>query len=94
MGVKQMLRISGLIAGFVVLAAGAAQANTLPPGPMHDTVTKACAQCHSADVVSSQRKSRADWADTVNQMVANGAQVSDAEFDKVVDYLAKNFGAK
>jgi CO dehydrogenase/acetyl-CoA synthase alpha subunit len=93
MGVN-MMRICGLIAGLVFLATGAAQANTLPPGPMHDTVTKACAQCHSADVVSSERKTRAGWADTVNQMVANGAQVSDADFDKVVDYLAKNFGAK
>ncbi len=89
-----MMRVSGLIASLVFLTAGAAQANTLPPGPMHDTVTKACAQCHSAEIISSQRKSRAGWADTVNQMVANGAQVSDAEFDKVVDYLAKNFAAK
>lgn len=89
-----MMRVSGLIAGLVFLTAGTAQANTLPPGPMHDTVTKACAQCHSAEIISSQRKSRAGWADTVNQMVANGAQVSDAEFDKVVDYLAKNFAAK
>ena len=89
-----MMRVSGLIAGFIVLTAGAARADTMPPGPMHDTVVKACAQCHSADVVSSQRKTRAGWADTVNQMVANGAQVSDAEFDKVVDYLAKNFAAK
>ena len=89
-----MMRVSGLIAGFVVLAAGAARADTLPPGPMHDTVAKACAQCHSADVVSSQRKTRAAWADTVNQMVAHGAQVSDAEFDKVVNYLARNFAAK
>lgn len=88
-----MMRVFGLIAGFV-LAATAAQADDFPPGPMQGTVTKACAQCHSADVVSSQRKSRADWADTVNQMVANGAQVSNADFDKVVDYLAKNFAAK
>ena len=93
MGVKQMMRLSAPIMGFV-LAASAAQANDLPPGPMHDTVSKACSQCHTAEVVSSQRKTRAGWADTVNQMMANGATVSDAEFDKVVDYLAKNFPAK
>ncbi len=89
-----MKRVCGLIAGFVLIAASAAQADTLPPGPMHDTVSKACAQCHSADVVSSQRKTRAAWSDTVTQMMANGAQVSDADFDKVVDYLAVNFGSK
>ncbi len=92
MGVKQMMRLSGLIVT-LVLAATAARADDLPPGPMHDTVVKACAQCHSADIVSAQRKTRAAWADTVNQMMANGATVSDAEFDKVVDYLAKSFPA-
>jgi hypothetical protein len=45
-------------------------------------------------VVSAQRKTRADWADTVTQMVASGAQVSDADFDKVVSYLAVSFPAK
>jgi cytochrome c5 len=93
MGVKQMMRVFAPIVGFV-LAASAAQADDLPPGPMHDTVSKACSQCHSAEVISSQRKTRAGWADTVNQMMANGATVSDTEFDKVVDYLAKNFPAK
>jgi len=89
-----MMRVSGLIAGFVLIAATAAQADTLPPGPGREMVAKACAQCHSADVVSAQRKSRADWADTVTQMVASGAQVSDADFDKVVTYLAASFPAK
>ena len=93
MGVKQMMRVSGLIVGFF-LTASAAQANDLPPGPIHDTVSTACSQCHSPEVVSSQRKTRAAWADTVNQMMANGATVSDTEFDKVVDYLAKKFPAK
>lgn len=89
-----MKRVSGLIAGFILTATVAAQADTLPPGPGHDTVMKACAQCHSADVVSSQRKTRADWADTVTQMMASGAQISDADFDKVVNYLAVSFPAK
>jgi mono/diheme cytochrome c family protein len=89
-----MIRVSGLIAALFLTATPMAQADTLPPGPGHDTVMKACAQCHSADVVSSQRKSRAAWSDTVTQMMANGAQVSDADFDKVVNYLAVNFAAK
>lgn len=70
-----------------------AQADEFPPGPMHDTVAKTCVQCHAAGQVTSQRKSRAAWSDTVTQMVANGAAVNDADFDKIVDYLAKNFPA-
>ena len=68
-----MKRVSGLTAALFLTATVAAQADTLPPDPGRDMVAKACAQCHSADVVSAQRKTRADWADTVNQMVASGA---------------------
>ena len=89
-----MKRVSGLMAALLLTTTVAAQADTLPPGPGRDMVAKACAQCHSADVVSAQRKTRADWADTVTQMVASGAQVSDADFDKVVNYLAVSFPAK
>ena len=89
-----MKRVSGLTAALFLTATVAAQADTLPPDPGRDMVAKACAQCHSADVVSAQRKTRADWADTVTQMVASGAQVSDADFDKVVNYLAVSFPAK
>jgi hypothetical protein len=71
-----------------------ARADEFPPGPMHDFVAQTCTQCHAAAQVTAQRKSRAGWYDTVNQMVANGAPVSDAQFDKVVDYLAANFPAK
>ena len=93
MGVKPMIRVPVMAVGFL-LAAGAAQADDFPAGPMHDTVTKACTQCHTAEVVTSQAKTRDGWLNTVNQMVANGAPVSDAEFDKVVDYLANNYPAK
>lgn len=89
-----MMRVSGLIAALFLSVTAAAQADTLPAGPGREMVAKACAQCHSADVVSAQRKTRADWADTVTQMVASGAQVSDADFDKVVTYLATSFPAK
>ena len=32
------------------------------------------------------------WSKTVNQMISNGAQVRDEDVDKVVAYLAKNYG--
>lgn len=93
MGVKQMIRVPVLVVG-LLMAASAAQADDFPAGPMHDTVQKACTQCHSGDLVTSQAKTRDGWVSTVNQMVANGAPVTDAEFDKVVDYLTANYPAK
>jgi hypothetical protein len=76
---------------FCFLGSLSAGADEFPPGPMHDFVAKTCTQCHPAAQITVQRKSRAGWHDTVDQMVANGAAVSDAQFDKVVDYLAASF---
>ena len=86
-----LYRISGLC---LLLAAGAARADEFPPGPMHDFVAKTCTQCHPATQVTAQRMTKAAWHDKVDQMIANGAIVSDAQFDKVVDYLATNFPDK
>ena len=85
----------GMVAGLAVfLAAGAAQADEFPPGAMLDVVAKACTQCHSSSLITSSGKTREDWASTVTTMIGNGANVSDADFDKVVDYLAQSFPAK
>ena len=69
-------------------------ADPFPPGDGHDIVVKTCVQCHAADVVTNTGKSREEWSTTVSTMVGNGATVSDADFGKVVDYLAKSFPPK
>jgi len=82
----QVMRVLAL-----VLFSGTASAQPFPAGMMRDVVTQACTQCHAADVVTSQVKTRDEWAGTVSQMIANGANVSEGDYDKVVDYLAANF---
>lgn len=89
------MRVSGLFLGLgLMLAAGAAQADDFPAGDMHDKVSQACTQCHASGVVTSQGKTRDDWAQTVTTMISNGANITDADYDKTVDYLAKSFPAK
>ena len=48
--------------------------------------------CHVAAQVTAQHKTSEQWAETVSQMISNGAQVKDEDFDKVVAYLTKNYG--
>lgn len=55
-------------------------------------VQKTCTACHAASQFTSQRHSREQWADTVTTMMGYGAQVSDTDFDPIVNYLFKNFG--
>ena len=83
-----MALMAGL-AGF----SGAAQDDDFAPGDAHDIVAKACTACHVGAQVTSQHKTADQWSETVSQMISNGAQVKDEDVDKVVAYLAKNYGA-
>jgi quinoprotein glucose dehydrogenase len=65
----------------------------LPPGGEKALVAKTCGTgCHSLEVVTSQRMNQAEWNTMVRNMVARGAQVTDAEINAIVEYLAKTLG--
>lgn len=55
---------------------------------------RACTKCHGLTGTMRQRNSRERWTAIVDDMVARGAEGSDAEFEKITNYLAKNLGEK
>ena len=66
---------------------------SLPPGGTKALVDKTCGTgCHPVEVVTSQRMNAADWNAVVQNMVARGAQASEAEMRAMVDYLSKTLG--
>jgi competence protein ComEA len=65
----------------------------LPAGPGRDVTVKVCAQCHSPEIVASQKMDQAGWKAIVDQMASNGAQATDAEFDTITKYLTASFPA-
>jgi mono/diheme cytochrome c family protein len=102
-------RVVAALAGAVAITAGrAAHAQPSPPpadsaatssAPEADTslvkvlVKKVCGTCHELGIVTSQRKSPADWDATVTKMMGMGAQLTDDQADEVVDYLARTYRA-
>ncbi len=88
---------AGLLA-FAVLGTGAlAQADPAPAAAdpaIKPLVEKTCASCHVFTQVSAQRKTPDQWALTVDQMIGYGATVSDEDYPKFVDYLAKTYPAQ
>lgn len=93
---------SGLLA-MAVFGAGALAQTTPAPAPapapvgestIRPVVEKTCSSCHVFSQVSAQRKTAEQWATTVDQMISFGAPVSDEEYPKFVDYLAKTYGAE
>jgi len=50
-----------------------------------------CTQCHTLDRVQAAAKTQADWEATVQRMRAKGAELTDAEAQALVEYLAKTY---
>lgn len=74
---------------------GAYAPAVLPAGGAKALVDKTCGTgCHSVDVVTSQRMTPAEWNTVVQNMVARGAQASDAQAKAIVEYLSKTLAAR
>lgn len=87
-----LLRPLIALAVFVTAMPATAQTDDLPEGRGKDKVLQACGGCHELARVTAQRRSKAHWNETVDDMIARGAQVADVDYDDVVAYLGKNFG--
>ena len=101
---KAMLGVSGGLFALAIVTAQAQTAptaappNAQPSNPAGDPAVKAqvektCSGCHVFNQVSSQHKSQDQWAATVDQMIQLGAPVSDADYPKIVAYLAATYPA-
>jgi cytochrome c5 len=54
-----------------------------------------CSVCHGLDRATARKETKEKWADIVKQMRAKKVDwISDAEAAKIIDYLAKEHGAK
>jgi competence protein ComEA len=54
--------------------------------------TRVCGRCHTSDRVVEGRRSRSQWDEVLERMVAKGATGSDEDFGIVIEYLVSEFG--
>ena len=52
---------------------------------------RACLTCHEADLVESQRLTRAGWVRTVDKMIRWGAIVAESDKEGLIDYLSARY---
>ena len=78
----------------VVGAAEVAEIAALPDGPAKTLVTERCLLCHSAALITQQRKDAAAWGRTVTQMRTWGTPIQDDDQAALVAYLAAHFGPR
>jgi mono/diheme cytochrome c family protein len=82
-----MRRSISAAALLLVPVAGFAQ-----PAGAREAFLKVCGGCHPVETVTSQRRTRAQWQESINSMVARGAKGTDAELAAILDYLTAQFG--
>ena len=72
----------------------AAYADTLPAGPGREIATQSCLLCHTASLLTQQRKDSTAWAKTVAQMEKWDAPVAPEQRDSLIAYLVGSLGPR
>jgi cytochrome c5 len=93
--IRNLLAAGAVAAALAAFPAAAQQQqppSPLPPGEGSEIVAVACTQCHAPTAFTGLREDANAWRHQVYDMVLRGAQVGPGDIDKVVNYLASNFG--
>ena len=89
--VMRILAAAGLVAG---AASPALFAQGAPAADEGKALFKQhCAMCHALDTVTVKRAPAAEWREVVERMRTNGAEITPGDGDKIIAYLAANYGA-
>ena len=91
-----LFAVAMLVAAGFMSACGGEQ----PPEPSGASegaalLEEACTKCHDLGRVERAQKTRAEWAQTYERMMAKGSPAVPAAEDKLdtlIDYLAENYG--
>ena len=83
--------LATFLAAFLPAASVLAQ-DDLPDGVGKNLVMNVCTVCHDLARITSKRRTREEWNDTVDKMAGRGAMATDEQFETIVTYLTKYFG--
>lgn len=92
---KLLIALPMFAATFITVAAAQAPApdlSVLPAAPGRELVGAKCGTCHTLAMVVGQKRDRATWEQTMDQMMGRGADISDAEYEVIAAYLGTHFG--
>jgi cytochrome c2 len=91
---KSVIALMAVIgSGAFVLASAAAEITELPQGPDRDLVLKVCQSCHDLQMVfDAAGISRQEWDMSLDEMTANGMNVSADDRAKILAYLSTYLG--
>ncbi len=72
---------------------GGQQTTASPETPERALYVRVCAECHDLERTESLRRTRSEWTDTIFQMIDEGAEASEEEYQTILEFLVSNYGA-
>lgn len=72
-------------------APGRSPRASLPDDPLTPVVEAKCRVCHDVDLITQQRLSSAGWSREVDKMIRWGADVSDRDRGRMIEFFARHF---
>ena len=75
-----------------LLLLGPAGGMAQPPVGAREAFQKVCGACHSVETVTAQRRTRPQWQESINSMIAKGAKGTEEEFSLILEYLTVQYG--
>jgi hypothetical protein len=93
-GMRRVNFLTGAIGGTLfAFAVGAAEITALPDGPNRDLVSKMCQSCHDLQMVFDAAGIGGDeWNMSLDEMTANGMNISADDRAKILVYLSTYLG--
>lgn len=61
--------------------------------PERALYVRVCAECHDLELIETLRRTESEWRGTLFEMIDQGSVASDEEYQVILDYLVRNFGA-
>src|SRR5689334_4250800 len=76
----------------VPTAQSAEQTASTESKPPPAAFVRVCGKCHNADRIIEGRRTRAQWGEVIEAMVAKGAEGTDDDFAVIVEHLVSEYG--
>jgi hypothetical protein len=86
--------LSGLVIMALIVACGGGEgpAPESPTAGGEDLLEARCTKCHDLEPVQAEGRTLDEWEEEVEHMRELGAELTDAEAQTLVEYLAETYG--
>jgi competence ComEA-like helix-hairpin-helix protein len=83
-----------LLTGVSQMLTGASQTAGAQDGETKKLLERTCTRCHTLVSTYRMRNTRERWAEIVDDMVSRGADATDDDIERIIDYLTAHYGPK